>query len=547
MNSGSVTFTIRAIDSASSIVNKIGKSLSGLKGLGLNVAQSLHSVLSGMAHSVSIAIGAATAGITAMFGLLSRNAINLASSFEQSKIAFTGMLGSADAAKSLLDTLQSFANKTPFEFPQLVSATRLLMAYGFSVGELIPTLTAVGDAVSGLGGGAETLDRVMRAMGQIKSKGFLSGEEARQMAEAGINTYQMVAEAFGVSIPQAMKMSEQRIINADIALSAIVSGMEKRFPGMMAMQSQTFQGVTSTMRDVFNMGLRRLGEVALTKLTGIIKGLTALIEVVFSDANIERFAGWLNKIFSRENIINVATWLSNIYVWSKDAFSAVGEFGSKAVNWVTKSFQTLREYISKYLIPSLFTMTRIFIHLKSLQLGMAIATGMAEIAPKLPPQIAPFVLGGAIPAGLAAGIAADVAGQYSIGLAEKAFGKISQKLGDMNIPDFVKFSNDPLTPESKSIIDAFMTGFDSTMTASPVANAAMQTAANTGMLVQQNQSALSAIFGNGGDRMQALAARARFGNLANRGGGVSVNITVASQKDADNLRYALNYAAGMAK
>jgi len=542
MNVSGVTFTIRAIDSASSVIGKIGHSLMGLKNLAFNVIGSFKNMFSGLASHITMTMGIGSAGIAAMMGLLVRNSVSLASNFEQAKIAFTGMLGSSAAAQGLLDTLQQFANVTPFEFPQLISATRLLTAYGFKVNELLPTLTAVGDAVSGLGGGAETLNRVMLAMGQIKSKGFLSGEEARQMAEAGINSYQMVAEALGVSIPQAMAMSEKRIINADIALSALVKGMETRFPGMMAMQSQTLQGVSSTLKDIFNTGLRRLGEAATGKLTAMAKGLINILGMVFNDANIERFKHWMDDIFSRDNIQRAATWFANIYVWSRDIFGKMGEYGGKAMNWITKAMHTMHDYMARNLVPMLVRLTGVLIGIKSIEFGMNVANAVARIAGMMPtPAAAAGVLATALPIGFAAAGAMNVAGQVGIAAAAYELMRIRQSLRDLNLPEFPQFGAGASTEEVGQIVNTFMSGFDATM--SPLQSAAAQTATNTGIIAQQNKSVLAAIFGNGGDRMQAMATRARFGNLNSKGGGLSVNITVATPQDAERLRYALQLAA----
>ena len=71
-----------------------------------------------------------------------------ASTMQQARIGFTNMLGSADKADTMLKQLSDFAAKTPFEFPELVKSSQRMMAMGFAAKDVIPTLTAVGDAVS---------------------------------------------------------------------------------------------------------------------------------------------------------------------------------------------------------------------------------------------------------------------------------------------------------------------------------------------------------------------------------------------------------------
>ena len=128
-------------------------------------------------------------------------ALKLAGDFEQTKIAFDTMLGSGVEAQAFLEELEAFAASTPFEFRDLTDAAKKMMALGFSAEQVIPTLTAIGDSVAGLGGGAEMINRVTLALGQMQAKGKVSAQEMQQLAEAGIPAWQMLADKIGVSIP----------------------------------------------------------------------------------------------------------------------------------------------------------------------------------------------------------------------------------------------------------------------------------------------------------------------------------------------------------
>ena len=168
---------------------------------------------------------------------------------EQARIAFTTMLGSGTRAGQMLNQLKDFAARTPFEFPELVRATQRMMAYGFAAQEVLPTLTAIGDAASALGGSAETIQRITTALGQIRAKGTVQAEEMRQLAEAGIPVWEILANKIGVSIPEAMKRVEARAVSAAVGIEALVDGINSRFGGMMERQAQTWQGLVSTIKD----------------------------------------------------------------------------------------------------------------------------------------------------------------------------------------------------------------------------------------------------------------------------------------------------------
>src|SRR3972149_6160829 len=156
---------------------------------------------------------------------------------EQAQIAFETMLGSGEKATAFLDDLQRFAAKTPFEFPELVAASQKMLAMGFSADQVLPTLTSIGDAVSGLGGGSEQIDQVTRALGQIKAKGKASAEEMLQLTEVGIPAWQMLADKIGVTVPEAMKLVTKGAVDADTTIAAGTQGLDARVAGVVDKQA----------------------------------------------------------------------------------------------------------------------------------------------------------------------------------------------------------------------------------------------------------------------------------------------------------------------
>ena len=228
--------------------------------------------LAKIAGRASVALGAvAVAGGVA--------GVKTAAGMEQAQIAFTSMLGSADKAQDLLGNLRTFAEKTPFEFPDLVQSSQRLLAFGFQAKDLIPTLTAVGDAASGLGGGPELIGQITTAIGQIKAKGKVQSDELLQLTEAGIPALQILASSAGVTTGEMQDMVTKGLVPADKAIPILVKGLEQgtdktaAFGGMMAAQSKTLTGVFSTAKDTLNT---LLGQAVAPFIPVITKGVTAI-------------------------------------------------------------------------------------------------------------------------------------------------------------------------------------------------------------------------------------------------------------------------------
>lgn len=176
---------------------------------------------------------------------------------EKASISFTTLLGSTDKAQAHLKALQAFGESTPFEFPDLIKASQRMQAMGFSAESVIPSLRAIGDAVSAVGGGKEELDGVVLALGQMQTKGKVSAEEMNQLAERGIPAWDLLAKAIGKTKEETIKLSEQGRLNGARAVQGITAMMGERFGGQMDKMSGTLEGRQSNLNDILN---RRLGE-----------------------------------------------------------------------------------------------------------------------------------------------------------------------------------------------------------------------------------------------------------------------------------------------
>lgn len=229
----------KEIDSA----QKILKQKFGNKGLG--ISESSLEVLGGL--------GLAIAGIGAA-------SVKAAADMEQTRKAFTTLLKDATLAKDFLAELETFAANTPFELPGLLQASKKMLAFGFTAQQVIPVLTAVGDSAAALGMGQDGIDRLTIAIGQIQAKGKVSAEEMLQLAEAGVPAWQMLADAMGTSIPQAMKMAEKGTIDSATGIQAIISGMNSKFGGMMQEQSSTINGMLSNIKDSIGQTMVVIGD-----------------------------------------------------------------------------------------------------------------------------------------------------------------------------------------------------------------------------------------------------------------------------------------------
>lgn len=285
--------------------------------------------LVGIASSAVAQIGAVfSAGLVAQTGI-AYNAM-----MEQSEIAWSTILGDAKEASETIARLQEMGAKTPFEFEDLDKAAKLLNMAGYEGENLYKTLTNVGDAVSAIGGSGEDLQAISMAIFQMATKGKISAEEMNQLAERGIPAWDMVAQAMGVSTQEVMKMSENGKLFAKDVLPMLTEQLGKRFGGAMQKQSQTFNGLMSTLKDNAKIAAGVITKDLFEKIKTI---LPPIIDILNRFIDAFQAGGWEGAL--KEFLPpSVAQGVINTLGMIKGAFEGIKSFIVGWVNYVKNAF-----------------------------------------------------------------------------------------------------------------------------------------------------------------------------------------------------------------
>lgn len=276
---------------ASAGIKQLSASLAGLE----NDGKTLSGAFSNVGKMFSTEIGimqtaakTATVGLGILVGALTTAgfaAVRSASDYEQSQIAFETMLGSADKARQMLQDITKFAKETPFELPEIVEASKKLMAYGVVQEEVIPKMKMLGDIAAGVG--RDRLPYLILAFGQIKAKGKLAGQELNQLSEAGVPLRQIlvdlankgegvfssfsktsdITKALGKSTSNAKlewsdleKAMEKGLITYDMVDQSLKTLTDDggRFHNLMIRQSTTLGGLISNLSDSMSQLARKV-------------------------------------------------------------------------------------------------------------------------------------------------------------------------------------------------------------------------------------------------------------------------------------------------
>jgi tape measure domain-containing protein len=293
--------------------------------------------------------------MTALGGYIAKTGVEYDAMAEQSLTAWTSILGSQNKAKDTLEQLQIMGAKTPFEFEGLDKSAKLLEMAGFNGKDLFTTMTKVGDAVSAIGGNDEVLQGVSMALFQISTKGKISAQEMNQLAERGIPAWQMLADGMHLSVQQVMKLSEKGKLFAKDALPLIIDGMGNKFKGAMDKQSQSYNGLISTMKDDFKMISGELSKPLFNIMKAGLNEIVPLMDKFLGGLKNGGISGGLAAIFPPGMISTIKSISDSVMSFIsafakseevKEVFKGVVEIIQVYVGYWKQRFEDLKGFLS---------------------------------------------------------------------------------------------------------------------------------------------------------------------------------------------------------
>lgn len=277
---------------------------------------------------MSIAIGS----VSVAMGFL----IKKAGDFEQTKVAFDTMLGSAERADALLKDLFTLAATTPFQIKDVLKNAKLLLGMGVAADDVIKTMTNLGNVAAGL---SVPIGRLALNFGQVVAQGKLTGRELRDFAIAGVPLINELTKNLRVSSEEVTKLvSAGKIGLPDVEEAFRTMATEGgRFADLMIKQSKTLLGMYSNLLDLITIFSKKIGAellpVAKEILGEFIKFLEANQKLIKSRSVI--FFKKLSKI-----LIIIFKVARNIVMALFDMIKAFGGL-EKIVKVVTIAFLAL--------------------------------------------------------------------------------------------------------------------------------------------------------------------------------------------------------------
>lgn len=222
-----------------------------------------------------VALGAVSIGASLLsFG---RAAIKAATDYEVLSVSFGTLIGNATLAQQKIKELRVFAAETPFTVDDVFQASRTLLGYGVTVGELIPTIKTLGDVAGGVG---VPLERIALVFGQVRAAGRLYGQDLLQLVTAGFNPLSEISRTTGESFDSLKDKMRKGLITFDDVQNAFKTATSEggKFFGLTNALANTTTGQLARLNEEWTELLRQVGEGLLPAFNSLVNFGRALLE-----------------------------------------------------------------------------------------------------------------------------------------------------------------------------------------------------------------------------------------------------------------------------
>jgi tape measure domain-containing protein len=214
------------------------------------------------------------------------DSLKLNAAYETTQIGLNTLLGTAGTGFQL--DLRAFARDTPFAFEQLAGLSRQLLGTGFAAKSIIPLLTDVGNVSSAMGAGSEGVDRITRALQQMKGIGKVQRGELNQLSEVGINGLDILAKFTGKSVADINDALDKGAIGADTFIVAFQQfARQGKFVGAMDAQAKSAGGIWENLMET-------LADAKAAVLFPLFEALKELGANVLAFTRTATFTEWIN-------------------------------------------------------------------------------------------------------------------------------------------------------------------------------------------------------------------------------------------------------------
>ena len=198
-------------------------------------------------------------------------AIKSAADLEKMEVSFISLTGGAKQAADMMEQLNEFTAKTPFQIEAVATSARQLIASGTKISEVNEQLQFLGDIAATTG---QPINEIAAIFAKVNAKGKVELENLNQLAERGVGIFEALTNATGL-LPSELGAGRVSVeqFNAVLKSMSEEGGLAE---GAMDKLSQTASGKFSTALDALKLAGAALAEDLLPIVNSVLDSVVNL-------------------------------------------------------------------------------------------------------------------------------------------------------------------------------------------------------------------------------------------------------------------------------
>jgi tape measure domain-containing protein len=246
-------------------------------GLGDSVGLALTSPLGIAAEaftSLAIAGKVAEEALQAVGGVIqsiAETGLAMNENLENTEIRLNTLTG---VGEQTLKWVRDLSVVTPFTTDQLSQILSTAKAYGFTTEEAKSLTVTVGEVGAAMGNNFEVMQRVIDALGQMNTAGRVNSRDMKQLTDAGIDAWRILAEKMGLSTEELRKQVEQGKILASDAIPALKEAIDEKYGGALERASRSATALLDTLKENVQLATADVTLPLFEKFKDLLAGIT---------------------------------------------------------------------------------------------------------------------------------------------------------------------------------------------------------------------------------------------------------------------------------
>lgn len=294
----------------------------------------------GAVKAASIAAAAAIGTVSAIIGKMG---ISYNAMMEQSKVAWTTLLGSAEEAQDMLKQISDFTKATPFETEHVDMMAKYMHNAGLEGKKLFDELLRVSDVASAFAIPAAEAKEMTRQMSQVRQAGVAYTEDLNVLQDRGVPIFKAIAEQQGIMVKDVKKMASEGKLSSDIYIEAF-NNIAKGVEGASEAQSKTFNGMLSTLKDNIKIFSGAVTEGLFERLKGFLPPIIDLVERLTESFQNGGWKGVMSDFLSPGVANFIITSLNAV----QEAFAFLKDTFIQNKTQIVGVFETIKSFIGAW-------------------------------------------------------------------------------------------------------------------------------------------------------------------------------------------------------